>query len=189
MPTRTESENERVAARGAGRRVLVVGAARSGLAATELCLGRGDRVRLVDRNPAALAPGSIATLRERGVEVRLGEESPGLVAGVDLVILSPGVAIDHPLARAALAAGIELTGELELAASLARAPIVAVTGTDGKTTTVTLIGALLAAHGRRATVAGNIGLALATVVEAAGPEDLLVVEVSSFQLETARTFR
>ena len=189
MPTRTESESERVAARGAGRRVLVVGAARSGLAATELCLGRGDRVRLADRNPAALAPGVALALAERGVEVRLGEESAGLVAGVDLVILSPGVAIDHPLARAALAAGIELTGELELAASIAKAPIVAVSGTYGNTTTVTLIGALLAAHGRRATVAGNIGLARATVVEAAGPEDLLVVEVSSFQLETARTFR
>jgi len=184
--TRAGSESN---APGTGRRVLVIGAARSGLAATELLLGRGDRVVLVDRRLDALEPGQVAAIAARGGEVRLGAESPAWVRNMDMVVLSPGVPIDHPLAKAAVAAGIELTGELELAASMARAPIVAVTGTDGKSTTVTLIGALLRAAGKRAPVVGNVGRALSTAVESATPDQLLVVEVSSFQLETAHTFR
>ncbi|HWN81181.1 MAG TPA: UDP-N-acetylmuramoyl-L-alanine--D-glutamate ligase, partial [Candidatus Udaeobacter sp.] len=185
----TRAGSESNSAPGTGRRVLVIGAARSGLAATELLLGRGDRVVLVDRRLDALEPSQVAAIVARGGEVRLGPEASGLVRGMDLVVLSPGVPIDHPLAKAAVAAGIELTGELELAASVAKAPIVAVTGTDGKSTTVTLIGALLAAAGKRAPVVGNVGRALSTAVEAAASDALLVVEVSSFQLETARTFR
>jgi UDP-N-acetylmuramoylalanine--D-glutamate ligase len=181
--------NESKRAAGTGRRVLVVGAARSGLAATELLLGRGDRVVLVDRRPEALSEGQVAAITARGAEVRLGAESADLVRGMDLVVLSPGVPIDHPIPRAAERAGVELSGELELAAALARAPILAVTGTDGKSTTVTLIGALLAAAGRRAPGPGHVGRALSTAVESAGPDDVLVVEVSSFQLETVRHFR
>jgi UDP-N-acetylmuramoylalanine--D-glutamate ligase len=182
-------DRETQAAPGTGRRVLVLGAARSGLAATELLLGRGDHVVLVDRRPGVLDAAQVASIAARGGEVRLGVESAELLRGIDLLVISPGVPIDHPLPRAAAAAGIEVTGELELAAALARAPIVAVTGTDGKSTTVHLLGALLAAGGKRAPVVGNVGRALSTVVEKEGPESVLVVEVSSFQLETARTFR
>jgi UDP-N-acetylmuramoylalanine--D-glutamate ligase len=171
------------------RRVLVLGAARSGRAVAELLIGRGDRVTLADRDPGALDGGTRIDLAERGVEIALGREEPSLVTGQDLVVISPGVPIDHPLVAAATAGGVEVVGELEIAASLAPAPLIAVTGTDGKSTTVTLIGAILAAGGRLAPVAGNVGRALAAAIGEVGAGDLLVVEVSSFQLESVRTFR
>jgi len=173
----------------AGRRALVLGAARSGRAAAALLLDRGAEVVLADRNAGAL-PGEIRVrLGELGVRFALGREDPELLSGRDLLVVSPGVAIDHPLVVAAEAQGVEVIGELELASACARAPLIAVTGTDGKSTTVTLLGALLTAAGRRAPVAGNVGRPLADALDEAGPGDLLVVEVSSFQLETVRTLR
>ncbi len=173
----------------AGRRVLVFGAARSGRAAAELLLARGAEVLLADRNPGAL-PGELRMrLGDQGCRFALGREDPELLAGHDLVVVSPGVPIEHALVRAAIEGGIEVVGELELASWCTRAPLIAVTGTDGKSTTVTLLGHLLEIAGRRAPVAGNVGRPLAAAVDEAGPGDLLVVEVSSFQLETVRRFR
>jgi UDP-N-acetylmuramoylalanine--D-glutamate ligase len=173
----------------AGRRVLVLGAARSGRAVTWLVLGAGGRVTLADRRRDALDAEQVAELSARGATLALGREDEELITGHDLVVVSPGVAVDHPLVAAARSLGIEVVGELELAARRVRAPLVAVTGTDGKSTTVTLLGALLGAAGRKAPVAGNVGRALALVADDVGPDDVLVVEVSSFQLETVDSFR
>jgi len=172
-----------------GRHAVILGAARSGRAAAALLARAGAEVLVADRKPDALAPEAAAELAAYGVELALGREDAALLTGRDLLVVSPGVAIEHPLLAAARAQGIEILGELELAARRARAPLIAVTGTDGKSTTVTLLGVLLAAAGRKAPVAGNVGHALALAVEKAEPADLLVVEVSSFQLETVSTFR
>ncbi len=171
------------------RRALVLGAARSGRAAAALLARAGAHVLVADRRADALAPEGAAELAAYGVELALGREDAALLTGRDLLVVSPGVVVEHPLLAAARARGIEVLGELELAARRARAPLIAVTGTDGKSTTVTLLGALLAAAGRKAPVAGNVGHALALAVDEAGADDLLVVEVSSFQLETVSTFR
>jgi UDP-N-acetylmuramoylalanine--D-glutamate ligase len=173
----------------AGRRVLVLGAARSGRAAALLLAEHGAEVLLADRDSGALPGEARMRLGECGIRFALGREDLDLLSGCDLVVVSPGVPVDHPLVRAAEASGIGVAGELELASSFARAPLVAVTGTDGKSTTVTLLGALLAAAGRRAPVAGNVGRPLADAVDEAGPGDLLVIEVSSFQLETVHTLK
>ena len=108
------------------------------------------------------------------------------MAGVDLVVPSPGVPHRHPVYDLAAAAGVPVVSEIELAAATT-VPIVAVTGTNGKTTVTTLVAAMLAASGRRAVAAGNIGLPLVEAVE--GDVDVLVAEVSSFQLEHTDTFR
>jgi UDP-N-acetylmuramoylalanine--D-glutamate ligase len=127
-------------------------------------------------------------LGELGCRFALGREDHELLGGRDLLVVSPGVPIEHPLVTQAVQAGIEVVGELELASWCTRAPLIAVTGTNGKSTAVTLLGGLLQVAGRRAPVAGNVGRPLADAVDEAGPGDLLVVEVSSFQLETARSF-
>jgi UDP-N-acetylmuramoylalanine--D-glutamate ligase len=175
----------------AGQRVLVVGLGRSGLSVARLCAQRGARVRVTDaRPPSALAEALAALPPEIGPEAReLGGHRKQSFLDSDLIVLSPGV---PPLAEvaAARAAGVAITGEIELAAGFVQAPVVAVTGTNGKSTTTTLAGAMLAATGRPTFVGGNLGTPLAEAVgtPAAGPDGHVVVEVSSFQLETAVRF-
>jgi UDP-N-acetylmuramoylalanine--D-glutamate ligase len=167
-----------------GSRPLVVGAARSGLAAARLLHRHGARVCVCDRRPAAEAgeaPGALAAL---GIETAFGRDDPSLLEGRDLVIWSPGIAIEHPIAVAARARGIAVISELELGFLAAEAPLLCITGTNGKSTTTDLVGALVRAAGREVAVCGNIGRALCEVAESVGPAGLLVVEVSSFQLET-----
>jgi len=166
------------------RRALVVGFGRTGRAVAALLAARGTRVRVADARPAT-ALGSEAP--PPGVELRLGEEGPGLLAGVDLVVPSPGVPREAPILRAAVAAGIPVVSEIELAARALAVPIVAVTGTNGKSTTTTLVGLALARAGKRPFVGGNLGTPL---VEAVGRDvDVAVAEVSSFQLEWVDGFR
>ncbi|EFC83827.1 UDP-N-acetylmuramoylalanine/D-glutamate ligase [Parafrankia sp. EUN1f] len=170
-----------------GRPVLVVGVGLSGVAAAEALAARGARVTAVD---AADGPGQHTAahrLRQHGVEVRLG----GLPAGpgeAALVVTSPGVPPTTPLLRAAVAAGVPVWGEVELAwrwRGLSR--WLAITGTNGKTTTTEMLGAMLLAGGRRAITAGNIGTPLVTAVDARPPYDVLAVELSSFQLHYTQT--
>jgi UDP-N-acetylmuramoylalanine--D-glutamate ligase len=163
-----------------GRRPLVVGAARSGLAAARLLRRHDLDVRLCDRQPA-LAPGSGSL---DGVELQLGRDDPGVLEGRDVVIWSPGIALTHPIATRARELGIPILSELELGYLAAHAPLVCVTGTNGKSTTTDLIGALLSAGGREVAVCGNIGRAICDVAESVSASGLLVAEVSSFQLET-----
>ncbi len=172
-----------------GKNILIIGLARSGLAAADLLLRRGARVTGADRKSAAELGDPVRDLAARGFVLRDSDPGPAVLDGIDLVVLSPGVPRTAPLPAEALRRGIPLIGELELAGRFAAAPIVALTGTNGKSTTVTWIGALAEALGVRAFVAGNVGTAFASVVEQAGPGDLLVLEVSSFQLETTEQFR
>jgi len=171
-----------------GRRVLVVGAGKSGVAAAGLLARKGARTTLTDIKRADELGDRLSGLNGR-VTLALGFYPEVTREAWDLVVVSPGVPAGIPPLRQALAAGVEVIGELELAWRFARAPVVAVTGTNGKTTTTALIGAIFRTAGRRTLVAGNIGTPFSATVEDYGPEDVIVLEVSSFQLEAAPTFR
>jgi len=169
-----------------GRRVVVVGAARSGVAAALLVAKRGARVTLTEvRGAVDEAP----ALRSAGVALELGGHQRETLAAADLVVLSPGVPPDQPALEPARRRGAEVIGEIELAWRFVRGRVIAVTGTKGKSTTTTLVGRMLEAAGRDVLVGGNIGVPLSGQVEASTPTTVHVVEVSSFQLETTTTFR
>jgi UDP-N-acetylmuramoylalanine--D-glutamate ligase len=168
------------------RRVVVVGAARSGVAAAELLARRGARVLITERRPSF---DEADRLRAAGIEVELGGHTDGTFAGADLIVTSPGVPPEEPLLVAARERGVEVIGELELASRWLRGPVIAVTGTKGKSTTTTLIGRMVAADGGHVLVGGNIGVPLSSQVDESTPDTTHVVEVSSFQLEATTTFR
>jgi len=167
-----------------GTRPLVAGAARSGIAAARLLRRHDLDVRLCDRRDAGSAADVDAALAALGVERVWGRDDASVLAGRDFVVWSPGIPVDHPLRAAALAAGLPVISELELGYLAAAAPMLCITGTNGKSTTTDLVGALVRSGGREVEVGGNIGRAVCDVAESVGPAGLLVVEVSSFQLET-----
>ncbi|OFW41168.1 MAG: UDP-N-acetylmuramoylalanine--D-glutamate ligase [Acidobacteria bacterium RIFCSPLOWO2_12_FULL_67_14b] len=169
-----------------GQTVLVVGAARSGVAAARLLARRGAVTTLTDRKPQIP---EAADLRAAGVRLELGGHVMASFAGASLIVMSPGVPPDLPEVARARAAGVPVIGELELASRWLRGPIVAITGTKGKSTTTTLVGRMLEASGRRVLVGGNIGYPLSAQVEASTDDTVHVVEASSFQLEATQTFR
>ncbi|RKO67456.1 UDP-N-acetylmuramoyl-L-alanine--D-glutamate ligase [Desulfofundulus salinus] len=172
-----------------GQKVLVIGAGKSGVAVSRFLAGKGARVVLTDRKEAASFDPPLSSFLPPEVELVLGRYPEVEEGSFDLVVISPGVPLTIPPAARARELGIPVTGELELAYGLARAPIVAITGTNGKTTTTSLVGQIFADAGIKTLVAGNIGQPLITEVEKYGPNDLIVLEVSSFQLETTRSFR
>ncbi len=166
------------------RRALVLGLARSGQAAAFALARRGVAVVAADRS-AAVDPGRLA---EAGVELHLGSEEESLLEGVEVVVKSPGVPAESPLAAAARARRVPIWSEVELGYRLLRGnPLLGVTGTNGKTTTTELLGAILRAAGRRVEVAGNVGRALTDAAEEAEPGAWIVCELSSFQLEDVHT--
>ena len=169
-----------------GKRVVVVGGATSGVAAARLLVDRGASVTLTDLRPS-IEHG--ADLEAAGVTLALGAHPVGLLTAADLVIVSPGVPVTQPSVAAARAAGVPVIGEIELASRWLRGRLVAITGTKGKSTTTALTGRILAEAGLRVHVGGNIGTPLSAQVAASMPDSVHVVEVSSFQLETADTFR
>jgi len=168
-------------------RVFVLGLGLSGVAATRLLRRQGIEVTASDRRAeGALALGELA--QDPGVELRLSDSSGELPAGFDALVVSPGVGLDHPLLRAASARGLPVIAEVELAYSYLEGTVVGITGSNGKSTTTAMTGALLAGAGFAVEVCGNIGRPLAAVVD--GPaERVFVVELSSFQLETIVHFR
>ncbi|HET9540706.1 MAG TPA: UDP-N-acetylmuramoyl-L-alanine--D-glutamate ligase, partial [Candidatus Limnocylindria bacterium] len=168
-----------------GQRVLVVGAARSGVAAALLLARRGARVTLTDRKPSI--PES-DTLASAGVALELGTHRADAFTGADLIVLSPGVPMELPEVALARATGVPVIGELELASRWVRGPVVAITGTKGKSTTTTLVGRMLEAAGKRVLVGGNIGVPLSAQVESSTDDTVHVVEASSFQLEATDRF-
>jgi UDP-N-acetylmuramoylalanine--D-glutamate ligase len=170
----------------AGVRVVVVGAARSGVAAAELLARRGAKVTLTDQKEVVA---DAERLRAAGVELELGAADAPAVQRADLVVMSPGVPIELSAVAAARARGIPVIGELELAFRWLRGRVVAITGTKGKSTTTTLVGRMLATAGRRVLVGGNIGVPLSSQVDQSTEDTVHVVETSSFQLETTDTFR
>ena len=163
------------------RRALVVGLARSGLAAADALARRGVQVIAFDRSPDVDA-GRLGGL---GVELRLGTEEEAVLEGVELLVTSPGVPAESPLVVHAYAHGIPVWSEVELGYRLLPpgARLVGVTGTNGKTTTTELLGAILRAADRRVEVAGNVGRALTDAAAAVDDASWVVCELSSFQLE------
>jgi UDP-N-acetylmuramoylalanine--D-glutamate ligase len=172
-----------------GSRALVVGIARSGVAAAKLILRHGGSVRAIDRRRQDELSADAASLAERGAEVRYGTMDLAALEGRDLVVVSPGVPSDLPLFTEAVRRGIPVVSEIELGYAVARAPVIAVTGTNGKSTTVELLGAMGRSAGLATEVLGNIGTALSERAEEVPEGGLLVVEVSSFQLEHVTRFR
>jgi UDP-N-acetylmuramoylalanine--D-glutamate ligase len=168
------------------RHVLVLGLRRTGRAVASVLAKRGVRVRAADGRRAdalGLAPGDLPPT----VDIRLGEDGDDLLRDVDLVVPSPGVPRDARLLLAACRRGIPVWSEIELAGALLACPIVGVTGTNGKSTTTTLVGLALARAGRRTFVGGNLGTPLISAVD--DPPEVAVAEVSSFQLEWVHRFR
>ena len=167
----------------AGRRVLVVGLARSGKAAAEVLAARGAKVVGFDREEDLDA----GRLRELGVEVVLGREEETLLQGIDLVVKSPGVPGETLLVQGAREREIPVWSEIELGARLLPNKILGVTGTNGKTTTSELLGAVFRAARRPVEVAGNVGRPLTSLVGSTSPDAWIVCELSSFQLEDVET--
>src|SRR5581483_8398425 len=127
-------------------------------------------------------------LHQRGVSIELGGHAMETFTGADLVVLSPGVALDQPTVKAARDRGVPVIGEIELAFRWLQGRVIAITGTKGKSTTTALTGRMLEAAGFKVTVGGNIGAPLSAQVPVSTPDTLHVVEASSFQLEQIETF-
>jgi UDP-N-acetylmuramoylalanine--D-glutamate ligase len=170
-----------------GKRVMVLGLARTGIAAARFLADNGAAVIASDRRSGSELARETAALAGVPSRFLLGDEDPAWLEGIDLVVPSPGVPQENPLLREALRRAIPVLSEIELGYRFVRAPLVAVTGTNGKSTTTSLIGAMLKAGGVNAFVGGNIG---APLIGFAGKKwDWGVVEVSSFQLEWVEEFR
>ena len=168
-----------------GARVVVVGAARSGVAAAELLARRGAIVTLTDTK--ASIPDA-ERLRAARVALALGSNDVAELDRADLIVTSPGVPLELESLAAARGRGVPVIGELELASRWLRGRIVAITGTKGKSTTTTLVGRMLKEAGRHVLVGGNIGVPLSAQVDDSTEETVHVVEASSFQLEATDTF-
>jgi UDP-N-acetylmuramoylalanine--D-glutamate ligase len=167
-----------------GKNVLVLGLARSGSAAARLLREEGASVIGADENPSVGIPGDLVDL-----PVRLGAFDEDLLRRCDEIVVSPGVPAEHPFLLAAVRRGVPVTSELEIGWRCAEAAVIAVTGTNGKSTTVSMIGEMLGAAGISSIVAGNVGVPFCSVARDLGPEGIYVLEVSSFQLETTTHFR
>jgi UDP-N-acetylmuramoylalanine--D-glutamate ligase len=173
----------------AGKKVLIIGAARSGIAAARFLVERGAIVALNDQKPIEKWSAEALTLKETGVGLLPGEPPSWLLDQLNLVVVSPGVPATIIPIRYAERAGAEVIGEVELAARFLKGRMVAITGSNGKTTTTSLIGELLRAAGLPVQVGGNIGKPLISMVESSRDDGWTVAELSSFQLETIKTFR
>lgn len=170
------------------KRVLVVGLGKSGLAAASFLKERGARVTVSDSRPATVIA-ELPGLLEQGIVVETGGHGLLTFRRQDLIVVSPGVPADVPELKQVRALGMKVIGELELGAQFLQGEIVAVTGSNGKTTTTTLLGEILKASGRPTLVGGNIGRPVVEMVAESALESWSVLEVSSFQLETIETFR
>ena len=172
-----------------GKKVLVVGAGKTGLAAADFLGQKNALVTLTDEKPRENFQNLPTHLASLGVTFALGAYPAVEPKDWDLVLVSPGVSPLVPPIQAAYQKGIPVWGELEVAFGHTTAPMVAITGTNGKTTTTTLVGEICQRAGFKTLVAGNIGRPLLEGVEAYGAGDVIVAEVSSFQLETIHQFR
>jgi UDP-N-acetylmuramoylalanine--D-glutamate ligase len=167
--------------------LLVVGLARTGVALCRFLTGQGARLTVTDQAPPEDLAEARRDIRGLGVTEALGVEQPRW-QGYDAIVLSPGVPPELPWLKAARAAGLPVMGELEVASPFIRRRLLAVSGTNGKTTTTALLGELLAASGQKPLVGGNIGTPAISLLTRQEEADCLVLEVSSFQLDTAPSF-
>jgi UDP-N-acetylmuramoylalanine--D-glutamate ligase len=170
------------------KRVLVVGLGKSGLAAAMFLRGQGARVTVSDTRSAVALAKEIPALLEAGIMVESGGHGLLTFRRQDLIVVSPGVPMDTPEVKQVVAFGLPVIGELELASRYLQGRIVAITGSNGKTTTTTLVGKIFADAGVPTLVGGNIGLPVIDLVAKSTPETVSVLEVSSFQLETIQEF-
>ena len=173
----------------AGKRVLVVGLARTGIATALFCAARGAHVTATEERPETQVAEAAAKLRAAGCRMELGGHREETFLSQDLIVPSPGVAPTMPHLLAARARGIPLWSEIELAWHFLHGRLVAVTGSNGKTTTTSLIGHILDVAGIPGIVAGNIGTPLISRVETSSDSTVTVAEVSSFQLEVIESLR
>ena len=171
------------------KRVLVVGLGKSGVASALFLKARGARVTVSDTKSGDDLRNEIPALLDHGITVETGGHGERTFREQDLIVVSPGVPVDAPLLVRARTLGEPVIGEIELAAQFLPGPIVAITGSNGKTTTTTLTGEILTASGLPTLVGGNIGTPAISLADRATRETVIVLEVSSFQLETIQTFR
>jgi UDP-N-acetylmuramoylalanine--D-glutamate ligase len=172
-----------------GKRVLVVGLGKSGVASALFMKARGARVTVSDTKSGDELRNEIPVLLDHGITVETGGHGDRTFRGQDLIVVSPGVPVDAPPLVQARTLGEAVIGEIELAAQFLPGPIVAITGSNGKTTTTTLTGEIMTAGGFPVLVGGNIGTPAISLADRAKPDTVVVLEISSFQLETVRTFR
>ena len=170
------------------KRVLVVGLGKSGLSAAMFLREQGARVTVSDTRSAVALAKEIPALLEAGIMVESGGHGLLTFRRQDLIVVSPGVPMDTPEVKQVVAFGLPVIGELELASRYLQGRIVAITGSNGKTTTTTLAGKIFADAGVPTLVGGNIGLPVIDLVAKSTPETVSVLEVSSFQLETIEEF-
>ncbi len=183
---------ERARERWQDRRVVVVGAGCSGIAAARLLLECGADVTLTDARPADEIPAA-EEIAARGARLVAGSHPDEIWRGADIAVFSPGIRPDAPVSVQARAAGVEIVAEIEVAGTLVQAPVIAITGSNGKSTVTAMVGAIFAAAGLDAPVCGNIGTALsdaarAEIIDGERPY-AYVVEISSFQARGIREFR
>lgn len=172
-----------------GKRTLVVGLGKSGVASALFMKAHGARVTVSDTKSGDELRNEIPVLLDHGITVETGGHGERTFRGQDLIVVSPGVPVDAPPLVQARSLGETVIGEVELAAQFLPGPMVAITGSNGKTTTTTLTGEIIAASGFPVLVGGNIGTPAISLAERAKPETVIVLEISSFQLETIQTFR
>ena len=172
-----------------GKRVLVVGLARSGVAAALFLREQAARVTISDAKAEPELAREIPALLDRGIVMETGGHGELTFRDQDLIVISPGVPVNAPLLQQAREQGIRVIGEVELAFRFLQGPVIAITGSNGKTTTTTLCGEILAAAGMPVQVGGNIGTPVSDLIGASEPSRWNVLEISSFQLETVETFR
>jgi UDP-N-acetylmuramoylalanine--D-glutamate ligase len=171
-----------------GKRALVVGLGKSGVASALFMKAHGARVTVSDTKSGDELRNEIPVLLDHGITVETGGHGDRTFHGQDLIVVSPGVPVDAPPLVQARSLGETVIGEIELAAQFLPGPIVAITGSNGKTTTTTLTGEIMTAAGLPTLVGGNIGTPAISLAERAQPETIIVLEISSFQLETIQTF-
>ena len=172
-----------------GKRVLVVGLARTGVATALFCAARGANVTATDARPENEIGEAIAPLRTAGIRLELGGHVENTFPEQDLIVPSPGVPADAPLLQAARAKGVTIWSEVELADRFLHGRLIGITGSNGKTTTTSLVEHILKTAGFSTILAGNIGTPMIARVEQTSDDTIAVVELSSFQLELIETFR
>jgi len=170
------------------KRVLVVGLGKSGLSAAMFLREQGARVTVSDTRSAVALAKEIPALLDAGIMVESGGHGLLTFRRQDLIVISPGVPMDTPEVKQVVAFGLPVVGELELASWYLKGQVVAITGSNGKTTTTTLVGKIFSDAGLPTLVGGNIGLPVIDLVAESTPESVSVLEVSSFQLETVEEF-
>ena len=172
-----------------GKKVLVVGLGVTGISLVKLLVRMGAVVTATDAAPPEKLTGAVNALREYPIPLDLGGHREETFLKHDLIVISPGVLHDLPVLQMARASGARVMGELDLASQFIKVPVIAVTGTNGKTTVTTLIGEMMKTAGIPAFVGGNIGVPVSEYLLASKGEEVLVLEVSSFQLDTLQYFR